>query len=121
GKDEKTGEPRTRTVLKLKPHLAPFKAAVIPLKKNDDAMVALATSIKNDLQKLGLGRVLLENTGNIGKAYRKHDEAGTPLCVTVDHQSLGDQTVTIRDRDTMQQQRMPLADLTGHLRALVTA
>jgi glycyl-tRNA synthetase len=111
GKDEKTGEMRSRVVLKFKPHLAPFKAAVIPLKKNDEAMVKLATGLKNKLQKLGLGRVLLENTGNIGKAYRKHDEAGTPLCVTVDHQSLEDGTVTIRDRDSMAQERVAAKDL----------
>jgi len=53
-----------------------------------------------------LGRVLLENTGNIGKSYRKHDEIGTPLCITVDFQSLEDNTVTVRDRDSMQQERV---------------
>ncbi|HEX2859517.1 MAG TPA: glycine--tRNA ligase [Alphaproteobacteria bacterium] len=119
GTDEKTGEKRTRTVLKLKPHLSPLKAAVIPLKKNEPRIVAMAEQIKNDLQKLGLGRVLLENTGNIGKAYRKHDEAGTPMCVTVDFESLDDASVTIRDRDTMAQERVKVADLAAKLTALI--
>jgi glycyl-tRNA synthetase len=119
GTDEKTGEARTRTVLKFKPHLAPFKAAVIPLKRNDEKLVSLATQIKNSLQKLGLGRVLLENSGNIGKAYRKHDEAGTPLCITVDFESLENATVTLRDRDTMQQQRVPVSDLPDRLTKLI--
>ena len=61
---------------------------------------------KSDLQKIGLGRVMLENSGNIGKNYRRHDEIGTPLCITVDFETLEDQTVTVRDRDTMKQQRL---------------
>ena len=64
-------------VLKLKAHLAPIKAAIIPLKKNDEKLVNLAKNIKSSLQELALGRVVLENTGNIGKSYRKHDEIGT--------------------------------------------
>ncbi len=119
GTDEKTGEKRTRTVLRFKPHMAPFKAAVIPLKRNDDKLVQLATDIKNTLQKLGLGRVLLENSGNIGKAYRKHDEAGTPLCITVDFESLENATVTLRDRDTMQQERVPVSELENRLTKLI--
>lgn len=107
----------TRTVLKLKPHLAPLKAAVIPLAKNKPELVALAKTVKANLQKLGLGRVLFEDSGNVGKAYRKHDEVGTPLCVTVDFQSLDDAQVTVRNRDTMQQERMPIADLPGYMRA----
>ena len=72
---------KDRLVLNLKPHLAPVKAAVIPLKKNNKELVTLAKDIKNDLQKLKLGRVIFENTGNIGKSYRKHDEIGTPICI----------------------------------------
>jgi glycyl-tRNA synthetase len=96
----------SRLVLKLKPHLSPIKAAVIPLKKNNPEMVELAKNIKNQLQSKGLGRVLLENTGNIGKSYRKHDEVGTPICITVDFESLEDGSVTVRDRDSMNQERI---------------
>ncbi|NBU72400.1 MAG: glycine--tRNA ligase, partial [Bacteroidetes bacterium] len=105
----------TRIVLKLKPFLAPIKAAVIPLARNKPELMALATQTKATLQKLGLGRILLETSGNVGKAYRKHDEVGTPLCVTVDFQSLEDGTVTIRHRDTMQQERLSLAELPAYL------
>ena len=100
-------EDSSRLVLKLKPHLSPIKAAVIPLKKNNPEMVELAKNIKKQLQSKGLGRVLLENTGNIGKSYRKHDEVGTPICITVDFESLEDGSVTVRDRDTMSQERIP--------------
>ena len=110
-----------RIVLKLRPHLAPIKVAVIPLARNKPELVELARSIKNDLQKLGLGRILLEDSGNIGKAYRRHDEVGTPYCVTVDFDTLGQSnedsdanlkgSVTIRDRDTLQQERIQISDL----------
>ena len=96
-------EGKERVVLKLKPHLAPIKAAVMPLKKNDEKIVALAKKVKDELQKLGLGRILFENSGNIGKNYRRHDEVGTPVCITVDFESLDNQTVTVRDRDSMKQ------------------
>ena len=104
---EEQVEDSSRLVLKLKPHLSPIKAAVIPLKKNNPEMVELAKNIKKQLQSKGLGRVLLENTGNIGKSYRKHDEVGTPICITVDFESLEDGSVTVRDRDTMSQERIP--------------
>ena len=97
---------KERVVLKLKPHLSPIKAAVIPLKKNDENIVARAKGIKNKLQSLGLGRVLFENSGNIGKNYRRHDEVGTPICITIDFDTLEDNTVTIRDRDSMEQKRV---------------
>jgi len=100
-------ENSSRLVLRLKPHLSPIKAAVIPLKKNNPEMVELAKNIKKQLQSKGLGRVLLENTDNIGKSYRKHDEIGTPICITVDFESLEDGSVTVRDRDTMNQERIP--------------
>ncbi len=101
----------TRTVLKLKPHLSPIKAAVIPLKKNNEQIVAKAKTIKNELQNLGLGRVILENSGNIGKNYRRHDEIGTPICITVDFETLEDESVTVRDRDSMKQERVLSKDL----------
>ena len=106
---------KERVVLKLKPHLAPIKAAVMPLKKNDEKIVALAKKVKDDLQKLGLGRVLFENSGNIGKNYRRHDEVGTPVCITVDFESLDNQTVTVRDRDSMEQERVSLDTLSNIL------
>ena len=104
-----------RTVLRLRAHLAPVKAAVLPLKRNHDGIVARARAIKADLAALGMGRVLLENTGNIGKGYRRHDEVGTPFCVTVDFQTLEDETVTVRDRDTMRQERVNAGALAGYL------
>ena len=100
-----------RTVLGLKPHLAPIKAAVLPLKRNHAGIVAKARAIKRDLQALGFGRVLYEDTGNIGKGYRRHDEVGTPVCLTVDFETLDDDTVTVRDRDTMAQRRVAVAEL----------
>ena len=102
----KVDEKNSRIVLALKPHLSPIKAAVIPLKRNNEQLVEYAKFIKSNLQKLGLGRVALENSGNIGKNYRRHDEIGTPLCITVDFETLEDKTVTVRDRDTMKQQRV---------------
>ena len=105
-KEEKIDKKNSRIVLALKPHLSPIKAAVIPLKRNNEQLVNQAKVIKKSLQKLGLGRVMLENSGNIGKNYRRHDEIGTPLCITVDFETLDDQTVTVRDRDTMKQQRL---------------
>jgi len=106
---------KERVVLSLKPHLSPIKAAVIPLKKNNEEIVNLSSEIKNKLQKLNIGRILLENTGNIGKGYRRHDEIGTPVCITVDFDSLEDSTVTVRDRDTMEQERVAIKDLEGFL------
>lgn len=110
-----------RTVLALPAHLSPIKAAVIPLKRNHEGIVDKARAVKNALQKEGLGRVLFENTGNIGKAYRRHDEVGTPLCITVDFQTIEeDDTVTVRDRDTMQQERVAVAELPALLRARIS-
>ena len=107
-----------RTVLALPRHLAPLKAAVIPLKKNHDGIVDTARALKARLQKLGLGRILYEHTGNIGKAYRRHDEVGTPLCITIDFETIeGDGTVTLRDRDSMTQQRIPLEEVPQALKA----
>ncbi len=101
-----------RTLLSLPPHLAPIKAAVIPLKRNHEGIVSKAKEIKTELQQLGLGRILFENTGNIGKAYRRHDEVGTPMCITVDFQTIeDDNTVTVRDRDSMQQTRIAIEEL----------
>ena len=116
---EELEDNKTRTVLKLKPHLSPIKAAVIPLKKNNKELVKIASTIKQTLQSLRLGRVLLENSGNIGKSYRRHDEVGTPLCITVDFETLDDDSVTIRDRDTMQQKRIAISELSKYVEDLI--
>ena len=110
-REESLDNNNTRVVLSFKPHLAPIKAAVIPLKKNNEELVNFAKEIKKELQKIGLGRVVLENSGNIGKSYRRHDEVGTPICITVDFETLENKTVTVRDRDTMKQLRISLNDL----------
>ena len=74
-----------------------------------------AKTIKADLQNLGLGRILLENSGNIGKSYRRHDEVGTPLCITVDFDTLENASVTVRNRDTMEQERIATDDLSAYV------
>ena len=102
---------KERVVLSLKPLLAPIKAAVIPLKRNNEDLVKQAFVLKSKLQQLKAGRVLVENSGNIGKSYRRHDEVGTPMCITIDFQTLEDKTVTVRDRDTMEQIRVPLEEI----------
>ena len=107
-----TEEPENnRTLLKLRSHLSPIKAAIIPLKRNNADQVNLAHKVKSNLQALGLGRVMVENSGNIGKNYRRHDEIGTPMCITIDFESLENQSVTIRDRDTMKQERVNLSEV----------
>ncbi len=116
--EEDLGGGNMRTVLKLKRHLAPIKVAIIPLKKNNEQIMAKCHELKKALLKLGIGRVALENTGNIGKAYRRHDEIGTPLCLTVDFETIENQpeSVTVRDRDTMEQIRVNISDLKDYLR-----
>jgi len=101
----------TRTVLKLHPELAPIKVAVLPLKKNEAAIVDTAKKIKAMLQPTL--RTVYDDTAGIGKLYRRQDEIGTPFCVTVDFQTLQDQTVTLRDRDTMGQERYKIEELAG--------
>ena len=81
------------------------------MKKNNEEIVTKAKVIKNELQNLGMGRVIFENSGNIGKNYRRHDEIGTPICITVDFETLEDDSVTVRDRDSMSQERVLIKDL----------
>ena len=81
------------------------------MKKNNEEIVTKAKVIKNELQNLGMGRVIFENSGNIGKNYRRHDEIGTPICITVDFETLDDDSVTVRDRDSMSQERVLIKDL----------
>jgi glycyl-tRNA synthetase len=106
----------TRVVLNLKPSLAPIKVAVLPLKKNEPRIVDVAKSIKNSLLAKGDMRAVYDETAAIGKLYRRQDEVGTPFCVTVDFQTLDDNTVTVRDRDTMEQIRLPIAELYAYVR-----
>ena len=107
-------EENNRTLLKLKSHLSPIKAAIIPLKRNNTELVDLAHKVKSNLQSLGLGRVMVENSGNIGKNYRRHDEIGTPMCITIDFESLENHSVTIRDRDSMKQERVNLSEVENY-------
>lgn len=102
-----------RVILKLKPELAPIKVAVLPLAKNKPEIVALAKQLKKDL--LPTMRTVYDDTGGIGKLYARQDEIGTPFCVTVDHESLEDNAVTVRDRDTWEQVRIPISELKNHL------
>ncbi|SUZ68855.1 uncharacterized protein METZ01_LOCUS21709 [marine metagenome] len=118
-KTEDLGDGKQRTVLSLKPHLSPIKAAVIPLKRNNKELVSTALKIKSSLQALGIGRILLDNSGNIGKSYRRHDEVGTPICLTVDFETLEDQKVTARDRDTMAQERVSILDLPQYIQKIL--
>lgn len=103
-------EGETRVVLKLPSHLAPVKCAVSPLLKNKAELVDKARTVYLDLRK-ELGFVMWDDNGNIGKRYRRQDEIGTPYCVTIDFQTLEDNTVTVRDRDTTKQQRVKIEDL----------
>ncbi|MEJ7619185.1 MAG: His/Gly/Thr/Pro-type tRNA ligase C-terminal domain-containing protein [Pyrinomonadaceae bacterium] len=96
------------------PELAPIKAAILPLAKNKPEIVGMAKAIKRSLQPVL--RAVYDDTGGIGKLYARQDEIGTPFCVTVDHQSLEDEAVTVRDRDTWEQERVKVADLSDHLR-----
>lgn len=117
--EEALPDGKSRIVLKLKPWLSPVKAAVIPLARNVPELLEISNQIENDLRKLGIGRIELENSGNIGKNYRRHDEIGTPVCITVDHQTLEDNTVTLRYRDTMEQVRVPIADVPARVLEIV--
>ncbi len=111
---EKLENGETRTVLKLHPDLAPVKAAVSPLLKNKPELVEKAREVYKMLKK-ELGAVMWDDNGNIGKRYRRQDEIGTPACITIDFQTLEDDTVTVRNRDTAEQQRVAIADLSHHL------
>ena len=110
-KIEKLENGKERTVLSLKSHLSPIKAAVIPLKRNNQDLVNKAVELKKQLQSIGSGRVVLDNAGNIGKSYRRHDEVGTPMCITIDFETLDDNSVTVRDRDSMEQKRIKLDEI----------
>lgn len=107
--DEQNGS--KRVYLALPEHLAPVKFAVSPLLKNKPELVEKAREIYANLSKKNPGRVMWDDNGNIGKRYRRQDEIGTPHCVVVDFQTLEDDTVTIRERDTTEQRRVNIKDL----------
>ncbi len=102
-------ENRSRTVLKLHPKLAPVKFAVFALKRNAPELIELANKIYDRFSQTW--NIQMDNSGNIGKAYSRQDEIGTPYCLTVDFDSLKDQSVTIRDRDSMKQERVSIESL----------
>ena len=113
---DKNGNDDIRTVLRLHPALAPYKAAVLPLSKK---LADKGREIQQELSKYFM--VDYDDAGSIGKRYRREDEIGTPLCITVDFETVGDENtpadhcVTIRDRDTMEQIRLPISELRGYI------
>ena len=106
-----------RTVLKLHPRLAPVKAAVFPLSKKEPVST-IARQLYDELK--GDYRLFYDDSGSIGRRYRRQDEAGTPFCVTVDFDTIDDKQVTIRDRDTMKQERVPIAAVREKLQGLIS-
>ncbi len=114
--DELGGE--KRIFLKLNPKLAPITAAVFPLIKNKPDLVSKAREIYSALKK-EIPNTAFDDNGNIGKRYRRQDEIGTPWCVTIDYQTLEDDTVTVRDRDSGKQERHKVAGLVGYFQKML--
>ena len=112
--DEEPDKDEIRVVLRLHPALAPFKAAVLPLSRKEP-LVKLAQEVYSDLRQCWM--VSYDDAQSIGRRYRRQDEIGTPFCITIDFQSLEDNQVTIRERDTMNQIRVPIAELKAALTA----
>ena len=108
--EEEIGENDTRVIMKFHPALAPIKAAVLPLSKK---LSEPAEKLYKDLSKKFMCEY--DEAGSIGKRYRRQDEIGTPLCITVDFDTLEDNSVTIRDRDTMEQIRLPIAEVEKYI------
>ena len=106
--EEVNGE--TRVVMKFKPEIAPVKIAVLPLSKKPE-LATLARKVYNDLVRSTGYNIEYDETQSIGKRYRRQDEIGTPYCVTVDFESLEDNMVTVRNRDTMEQKRVKLEEV----------
>jgi Glycyl-tRNA synthetase (class II) len=110
--DEEEVRGETRTVLRLDPRLAPIKVAVLPLSKNErlsPTAKEVAATLRSSFQ------IDYDEAGAIGRRYRRHDEIGTPFCVTVDFESLDDKAVTVRERDSMAQERVAIEELVSHL------
>ena len=108
--EEAVGDNDTRIVMRLNPAVAPYKAAVLPLSKKLESQ---AREIEQDLAKYF--SVIYDDTGSIGKRYRRQDAVGTPFCITVDFDTENDGAVTIRERDSMQQIRLPIGELKAYL------
>jgi glycyl-tRNA synthetase len=104
-----------RVVLKLKSSIAPYKVCISPLLRNKPELMDKARVLYAAMKKI-FGNVTWDDNGNIGKRYRRQDEIGTPYCVTVDFDTLEDDTVTVRDRDTATQDRVAIADLESFLK-----
>ena len=111
------GKLEKRTVLRFDPRLAPLKAAVLPLSRNE-RLTPLAEEVAASLRPHLM--IDVDSAGSIGRRYRRQDEIGTPYCVTVDFDSLDDRAVTVRDRDTMKQDRVPIDELIDNLRERLT-
>jgi glycyl-tRNA synthetase len=111
------GKEEVRTVLRFHPKVAPIKIAVFPLLKNKPELVEKARAIYQELGQRWLS--FYDESGAIGRRYRRQDEVGTPFGITVDFQTLEDQTVTLRERDSMQQERVAIADLPARLAAVL--
>ncbi len=107
-----------RIVMKFAPKISPIKAAVSPLLKNKPELVAKAREVYGNL-KLAVPQIMWDDNGNIGKRYRRQDEIGTPVCITIDFDTLENDTVTVRDRDTMEQVRIPIAEVVSFVKAKI--
>ena len=112
--EDEMGEGK-RVYLKFKPQIAPVKAAVFPLMKNKPELVEKARSVYLALKK-EIPQVMWDDNGNVGKRYRRQDEIGTPYCITIDFDTLENDTVTVRDRDTGEQQRMEISELADYVK-----
>jgi glycyl-tRNA synthetase len=112
-----TGKKELRVLLKLHPTLAPIKVAILPMSRNEK-LAPLAKQVHDIVRKSDAvqGMVQFDNTQSIGRRYRRQDEIGTPICITVDFESIDDNQVTIRDRDTMKQVRVPIRAIDDELR-----
>jgi glycyl-tRNA synthetase len=115
---DESGKPTERVYMKLHPRLAPYKAAIFPL-VNKDGMPEVAQSLYRELKRSF--NVFYDEKGAVGRRYRRQDEIGTPFCVTIDGDTLKDNTVTIRDRDTSKQQRIPIAQVREEIARRVQA
>ncbi len=111
---DESGKPQKRVVMKFHPRIAPIKAAIFPLVKKD-GMPEMAHRVYRDLKSQF--NVFYDEKGAIGRRYRRQDEAGTPFCITIDGQSSQDQTVTIRDRDSLAQWRVKMDDCVSEIRS----
>ena len=108
--EEAVGDNDTRIVMRLNPAVAPYKAAVLPLSKK---LEEKAREVEQQLAKYF--NVIYDDTGSIGKRYRRQDAVGTPYCITIDFDTLEDGAVTIRERDSMEQVRLPIGELKAYL------